>query len=426
MQRLTTFFLPSLLCLFAWSFPLLAQQQEKPLDFRKLTDEHQPVADRMAALFLLLDDEQAHIRIWAGNELASLGEPVFEAVQKRYPSASYQAKREMITMLGKMSLPAATDFLLNHGLLDLDYGVRNRACLTLLDLCEKDEKLLAQVKALRHKNPPIQKSIETLLRSMLYKKIEQHLAGLASPQGGLGFYQGQFDGMLYLKGDAADPLVEIFTKPDYAFVTIEYEENDVMSYTIRYLAGQAIPSFARWMRPLQKEQIQDKLRQMVSGTEEKEKQLREVGILALYFLGETSFLRAQILDHESEIQVCRMILEQRGMGEEVLKEYKSKIAESYSELGLIYLHIRQEKKGVELLQKAIAFDPSSALPYYNLACAYSCLAKIEDALSALEAAVERGYEDYQWMLKDGDLRNLHKTERFQKIIKKLQDKAMGN
>jgi len=57
--------------------------------------------------------------------------------------------------------------------------------------------------------------------------------------------------------------------------------------------------------------------------------------------------------------------------------------------------------------------------HYNLACSYSLLGRIEDALLSLKRAINLGYEDFDYLLRDPDLENLKKDKRFRHLLKKV-------
>ncbi|NUM35567.1 MAG: tetratricopeptide repeat protein [Candidatus Brocadiae bacterium] len=380
------------------------------------------ISECIVNLIALLDHECASKRIWASDQLVLLGGQAHKKIMEQYPLAGYRARREMVSILAKNLTPESKEYLLNC-IFDIDYGVRNRVSLALVGLCDKDKELLSKIKSLSHKNPEIAKSIQILIKTIVYKKVENELGDLVSPQGGFGFYEGQFQKMLYLQEDAIDPLLEIFVNKDYLFVNIEQQEKEWNAYTIRYLAGEAIAQFEPWMKQKKIKVINALTNMAMNSADSKEEQLREIAMTALYFLGVKQYLQERIAESQMNIKHYEDIIASQKF---FVDEYKHKLAESYSELGMIYLRIREGKTGIEMLKKAISLDPRNGLVYYNLACAYSCLNQIEDALDTLEEAVIRGYNDFQWMLKDGDLRNLHNQKRFQEIIKKLQDKAAGN
>ena len=52
----------------------------------------------------------------------------------------------------------------------------------------------------------------------------------------------------------------------------------------------------------------------------------------------------------------------------------------------------------------------------GLACAYSLKGAVDDGLTALEQAIKEGYKGFQWMKRDGDLKNLRKDPRFSKLL----------
>lgn len=67
----------------------------------------------------------------------------------------------------------------------------------------------------------------------------------------------------------------------------------------------------------------------------------------------------------------------------------------------------------ENLSRLCAEDP---IVWYNLACSLSLSGRPDDALDALNRAVELGYNDYDAMKKDPDLTALHGDARFESIL----------
>ena len=63
---------------------------------------------------------------------------------------------------------------------------------------------------------------------------------------------------------------------------------------------------------------------------------------------------------------------------------------------------------------------------YNLACIYGRLAMKEEAMMTFEKAVCEGYDDYVHAIEDYDLRIIHESTGFQKLIKSLKEKAKEN
>ncbi|HEX2723548.1 MAG TPA: protein kinase [Gemmatimonadaceae bacterium] len=78
--------------------------------------------------------------------------------------------------------------------------------------------------------------------------------------------------------------------------------------------------------------------------------------------------------------------------------------------------LHDEEHSVLLAERAIAADPDDPMLLYNVACNYSQLGRIDDALGALEQAVDRGYGDKAWMEHDSDLDSLRSTPRYQALL----------
>ena len=67
----------------------------------------------------------------------------------------------------------------------------------------------------------------------------------------------------------------------------------------------------------------------------------------------------------------------------------------------------------ERLSRLCAEDP---VVWYNLACSLALSDRSDDAFDALSRAVELGYNDYEGMKKDPDLKTLHGDARFESIL----------
>ena len=60
--------------------------------------------------------------------------------------------------------------------------------------------------------------------------------------------------------------------------------------------------------------------------------------------------------------------------------------------------------------------PGEPTVYYNLACDYSLLDNIEDALKNLRIALLCGYRDFRHLRQDEDLANIRKDGRFARLV----------
>jgi len=84
-----------------------------------------------------------------------------------------------------------------------------------------------------------------------------------------------------------------------------------------------------------------------------------------------------------------------------------------------YAALKDEERTTFFAGRAMAADPDDPMLLYNVACVYSKLGRTDDALAALEQAVDRGYGDRGWMEHDSDLDPLRETSRYQAIVKAM-------
>lgn len=378
--------------LLVWGMPVLASPT--------------PLEKQIQDWFSMIEDQQAQKRFWAMEQLSKLGEQILPQAKEKYPSLNYQGRRMMVRLLSRQKTPQSTDFFLQF-LQDEDLGVRNLAIIELLDRCDQDEKLFEKIKTLETSSPDIKTSLEVFLDTYYHKKVEEGLSDLISSQGGFGTYEGQFNKMLPLQGNAITPLMHIFQKQDkqeYKFVRKDLQVDNEAAYKIRYLAGSAFVSFQSCMTEEQKQQVIAVLLGMANSNLQEDEQLREIARTTLYFMGKREYIEDEIDRLKQKII------------------YNQEDAESYAELGLLYLRIGQDRLALQFLRQSVEIAPNYGHAYYNLACAYACLGKTEDAMQALETAVAVGYDDVDWMLKDGDLRSLHKNPRFIALVNNLQNR----
>jgi tetratricopeptide (TPR) repeat protein len=82
----------------------------------------------------------------------------------------------------------------------------------------------------------------------------------------------------------------------------------------------------------------------------------------------------------------------------------------------------KHKKALDVDKRIVEMLPKSPVAYYNLACSYSNLKQIDEALEALKKALKLGYRDIKYMMKDPDLKNLRNNPRFLEIIAEIRKK----
>jgi Flp pilus assembly protein TadD len=76
-------------------------------------------------------------------------------------------------------------------------------------------------------------------------------------------------------------------------------------------------------------------------------------------------------------------------------------------------------EGLKIDRRLVDLRPHDALAHYNLACSFSLLKKIDQAVRALRKAVELGYRDFRYMREDPDLAAVRKDGRFRQLMREF-------
>ncbi len=79
--------------------------------------------------------------------------------------------------------------------------------------------------------------------------------------------------------------------------------------------------------------------------------------------------------------------------------------------------------GLKIDRRLIELRPHDALAYYNLACSYSLLKKVDLSLRALRRSLELGYHDFRFLREDRDLASLRRDSRFRKLLREFENQA---
>jgi serine/threonine protein kinase/Flp pilus assembly protein TadD len=77
------------------------------------------------------------------------------------------------------------------------------------------------------------------------------------------------------------------------------------------------------------------------------------------------------------------------------------------------------ERGLDWTRRAYAIDSEDPGVLYNVACSYSNMGRVDDAIACLEKAVQNGFGHREWFENDSDLDPLRDDERFQALMKRL-------
>ena len=85
------------------------------------------------------------------------------------------------------------------------------------------------------------------------------------------------------------------------------------------------------------------------------------------------------------------------------------LAEAYTRKGLY-------KKGLEIDRRLSRLCQDNPVVFYNLACSYALVGQTKAALRSLKKAIRLGYDDFDHMKKDADLKPLEGDPAFEKLF----------
>jgi serine/threonine protein kinase/Tfp pilus assembly protein PilF len=85
----------------------------------------------------------------------------------------------------------------------------------------------------------------------------------------------------------------------------------------------------------------------------------------------------------------------------------------------IHATLGDADKALEYAERSLGIDPDDPMLLYNVACTYSMLGRIDDGLSCLERAVDKGFGHKEWIEHDADLNPLRDTPRFKAIAQAM-------
>jgi len=87
---------------------------------------------------------------------------------------------------------------------------------------------------------------------------------------------------------------------------------------------------------------------------------------------------------------------------------------------------KEYEKAADLCRTTIELAPKRPDGYYNLACAMARLGKLQEALDNVTKSIERGYDEYDHMEADDDLKALRDDEKLSEAFKALMAKGKAD
>jgi Flp pilus assembly protein TadD len=99
--------------------------------------------------------------------------------------------------------------------------------------------------------------------------------------------------------------------------------------------------------------------------------------------------------------------------------------DALAELGHVYTRQGRMEKGLCVDRRLVRLSPGNPTAHYNLACSLALTGELGAAIDALELAIEHGYDDPEFMSQDDDLASLRQDARFQALLQRLRERALG-
>jgi len=89
-------------------------------------------------------------------------------------------------------------------------------------------------------------------------------------------------------------------------------------------------------------------------------------------------------------------------------------------LGDDYTRRDRFQDGLRIDERLSRLRPRDPLVHYNLACSYALTQQCDLAAAALNTAINLGYDDFDWMARDPDLKPLREHAGYKKIQAKVR------
>ena len=104
--------------------------------------------------------------------------------------------------------------------------------------------------------------------------------------------------------------------------------------------------------------------------------------------------------------------------EKLLRAYPD-FVDALVPLGDAYTRRGLHEKGLQVDLRLTQLRGRDPLSWYNLACSYSLLNRVEESFDALRRAFEVGYTDLAYLQKDPDLSNVRRSPKYRPFIESI-------
>ncbi len=85
-------------------------------------------------------------------------------------------------------------------------------------------------------------------------------------------------------------------------------------------------------------------------------------------------------------------------------------------LGNALTELEKHEEALEVDRRLVAIRQEDPVCHYNLACSYSNLGRVDEAIDELREAFDLGYWDIEHMENDSDLENVRQDPRYEELL----------
>lgn len=360
----------SVILIFTLVCPVLAQDESPPPTSKDGLETEKLSPEEIARAVEALSSRYVRERGEARRKLIKAGQPAIKPLLEALEAQSPCVRAAAAEILGSIGDGSAVPRLVRL-LRDAHLAVRVEARRALIHIGPAAVKYIAEFL----KSNPEARYEE--FRSVILRMVAGIIASIIAPDGSFGTYPGQFDELKKIGRFAVPALVEI-------------ANGRTRSPGWRYLAVSALGC-------LSDKSAMPALKEIYRGGG---LALRDAAALSLAELGDDSCVKELIHEYETKLK--------QGPQKHI----------QHSELALIYHKLRDWEKAEAHYQGAIKANPGYGLAYYNYACLLSVKGRTKEALTALKNALEYGYTDAGWLMRDKELDNIRSLPGFNQLIKK--------
>ena len=140
--------------------------------------------------------------------------------------------------------------------------------------------------------------------------------------------------------------------------------------------------------------------------------IRPEDFQAVSFLAQAHESLGQLAERDAANRRAVMLIEER-------LELNPDDARAWNLGAAILGTLGETERALEFARKSVAIDPDDPMLLYNVACTYSVLGHVEESLTTLEHAVDKGYGHKDWVEHDPDFASIRDTPRFQAILEAM-------